>query len=313
MKDWFVKTSNTFTCSATLLILIFIILNLSSCTHDVTSRVSKHLKSPDLSNTYKTKPVNLVYNSKCKKIPSIKILNVDKNTDKYVFLEDGGASFYAYPKTMTESIVEYLKQALIKCNLDINDSSDKTIEVSFYEGTAFGSYSFLWWSWGAEIWIKISIPEINYTRIYKAEDWAGADHVFFPIAGVIHLAIWQFIEDPVFQDYARCRITDEQLDSLKLLTDSTKDISPNGAISVESGTYGGNCSAPRGNVTKHLADSCNNKKTCEYKITRSNLGDPYFMCHKQYVAEWRCGDNRTLHRAQVRPEAIDQKIILKCP
>ena len=38
------------------------------------------------------------------------------------------------------------------------------------------------------------------------------------------------------------------------------------AIRVVVGTYGGNCNAPHGNKTEHLAAACNGRADCTYKI-----------------------------------------------
>jgi hypothetical protein len=83
-------------------------------------------------------------------------------------------------------------------------------------------------------------------------------------------------------------------------------------IAVTSATYGGNCGAPRGNVTQHLAQACNGKSDCDYVIDWQVIGDPKRFCGKTYVAEWRCGDG-AVRSASVPPEAGYQKSIsLRC-
>jgi hypothetical protein len=79
-----------------------------------------------------------------------------------------------------------------------------------------------------------------------------------------------------------------------------------------SATYGGNCGAPRGNVTSHLAQACNGKRSCDYVIDWRIIGDPKRFCGKDYVAEWRCG-GAPVRSASVSPEAGYQKSIsLRC-
>jgi hypothetical protein len=83
-------------------------------------------------------------------------------------------------------------------------------------------------------------------------------------------------------------------------------------VVVTSATYGGNCGAPRGNVTPHLAGACNGKSGCDYVIDWQVIGDPKRFCSKDYVAEWRCGGG-SVRKASVSPEAGFQKSIsLRC-
>lgn len=83
-------------------------------------------------------------------------------------------------------------------------------------------------------------------------------------------------------------------------------------VVVTSATYGGNCGAPRGNVTQHLALACNGKSDCDYVIDWQIIGDPKRFCGKDYVAEWRCGGGPA-RSASVAPEAGYQKSVsLRC-
>ena len=75
------------------------------------------------------------------------------------------------------------------------------------------------------------------------------------------------------------------------------------SISVVSGTYGGNCKAPTGNKTSFLAQACNGKTACSYKVDVSAIGDPAVGCRKTYVAKWRCGNSAAIHTASAPAEA----------
>lgn len=48
------------------------------------------------------------------------------------------------------------------------------------------------------------------------------------------------------------------------------------------------------------------------KVDSDVIGDPYWGCGKNYVAEWRCGNEPKLYRTVVQPD-LNQKITLKCP
>jgi hypothetical protein len=87
-----------------------------------------------------------------------------------------------------------------------------------------------------------------------------------------------------------------------------------GQIRVIAATYGGNCGAPYGNVTPHLAESCDGKTACEYVIDFRALGDPAPGCAKDYYAEWQCGRDPERRTIGARHEAGGgTRILLRCP
>jgi hypothetical protein len=88
--------------------------------------------------------------------------------------------------------------------------------------------------------------------------------------------------------------------------------SHSGRINVVSGTYGGNCGAPHGNETVHIATQCNGQKQCNYRIDYKAIGDPAPGCGKNYIAQWRCGKG-PLQKSLVKPEAgLGSVITLSC-
>lgn len=85
-------------------------------------------------------------------------------------------------------------------------------------------------------------------------------------------------------------------------------------ITVVSATYGGNVGAPKGNVTAHLAATCNGKTTCDYMISAAVIGDPVPGKAKDYKAEWTCAGTTTVKTITVPPEAGFATVItLACP
>jgi hypothetical protein len=84
-------------------------------------------------------------------------------------------------------------------------------------------------------------------------------------------------------------------------------------IQVLAGTYGANCRAPHGNKTEHLAAACNGRTNCSYVIDYQVIGDPAVGCSKDYIAEWRCAGDPSVHSATASPEAGFRKgIELAC-
>ncbi|MBN3849323.1 hypothetical protein G3N58_21205 [Paraburkholderia sp. Ac-20342] len=81
-------------------------------------------------------------------------------------------------------------------------------------------------------------------------------------------------------------------------------------ITIISGTSGGNCGAPHGNVTQDIAQHCNGLHTCDYPL--STTAKPSGDCRGDYLAEWRCG-SQEFHNARL--DAIaggGDRLVLSC-
>ncbi|HEY7376297.1 MAG TPA: hypothetical protein VIF57_29310 [Polyangia bacterium] len=97
------------------------------------------------------------------------------------------------------------------------------------------------------------------------------------------------------------------------LTPPAQPSPPWRVIHILAGSYGQNCRAVHGNTTAQLAQNCEGQPSCAYRIDYTVIGDPAFGCAKDYVAEWRCGDDPTVLRAAAAPEAGFGSIIqLRC-
>jgi len=87
-----------------------------------------------------------------------------------------------------------------------------------------------------------------------------------------------------------------------------------GHIKVIAATYGKNCGVPYGNVTNHLAETCDGRATCEYFIDYRVIGDPAPGCAKDYFVEWECGGDPHRGVISIPPEAgVGTRIVLRCP
>jgi len=76
-----------------------------------------------------------------------------------------------------------------------------------------------------------------------------------------------------------------------------------GNIEILSGTYGGNCGAPKGNVTRHIASLCNGHNSCAYTVHHETIGDPAFGCEKTYTATYKCSGTGQVKTVFVNAEA----------
>jgi len=76
---------------------------------------------------------------------------------------------------------------------------------------------------------------------------------------------------------------------------NSNDADPNcvnwGTLIVDSATYGGNCSAPIGNVTTKVGNdlSCNWSRNCSIPISNTSFGDPSPGCAKSFDVAYKCG------------------------
>ncbi|HXF76243.1 MAG TPA: hypothetical protein VNN13_09150 [Methylomirabilota bacterium] len=83
-------------------------------------------------------------------------------------------------------------------------------------------------------------------------------------------------------------------------------------IRVVSATYGPNCNVRRGNVTARVADFCDDRAVCEYRIDVTALGDPAPGCAKEFYAEYRCGSFGGIRSELVPAEANGKILRLQC-
>jgi hypothetical protein len=83
-------------------------------------------------------------------------------------------------------------------------------------------------------------------------------------------------------------------------------------IRIISGSYGFNCGAKGGNATPDLANSCNGRANCQYKIDPNIIGDPTPGCAKTYVADYQCGTSGKYRRITVSPEAGGSTLNINC-
>lgn len=84
-------------------------------------------------------------------------------------------------------------------------------------------------------------------------------------------------------------------------------------IQVMQATYGKNCGAAVGNVTRHIASQCDGRATCSYVIDYQIIGDPVYGCAKNYLVDYRCSQGRSKSAAASPEAGYRKKIFLSCP
>jgi hypothetical protein len=84
------------------------------------------------------------------------------------------------------------------------------------------------------------------------------------------------------------------------------------AITIVSGTYGENCGAPRGNLTRDVARHCNGRSSCGYSMPELHESRMASACPREFLAEWHC-DNAEFHRAALSAGAKSgDTLVLSC-
>ena len=74
-------------------------------------------------------------------------------------------------------------------------------------------------------------------------------------------------------------------------------------LTIQSATYGGNCGAPGGNATSHIAAACNGRTSCDYTVDYQVLGDPAPGCAKTYRVVYTCAAGIPVKVATIDAEA----------
>jgi hypothetical protein len=182
--------------------LVSLILIFSSCAYHETKYVARDLDSSILYPMYNTKIIDLKIQSKCPSFPSVKLVNTETRNEDLIVADIGVHTHYIKPNVLTDNIISYMSDAYSKCQVKVDPSSKKIIEVSIDKAEMKPGNGFT--ANGAFIQIKINIPETEYTNIFSAEDWSPHD-VSTTMAYTIHVATLKMIEDPVIQSYILCK------------------------------------------------------------------------------------------------------------
>jgi hypothetical protein len=69
-----------------------------------------------------------------------------------------------------------------------------------------------------------------------------------------------------------------------------------------------------GNATTALTSGCENAKgTCVFTVDAAQIGDPANGCGKDFMANWRCGSDQSVHKFYLPAEASGKSVVLSCP
>ena len=179
--------------------LIAILIISSGCSFNINKNIDSKLKPNQLNSYLRTKKFNLAEGGLCSNITlSVCPVNNELRHDKYVVGWDGPFIHYLEPKEFIAKAVEYLKIKLVESNLKIDKNSEEKIFVSLEE-----AISDIIWATETTIKLKIELPKINYSRIYVGTE-EGTNQLD-ATSYALHLSIHEFLNDPVFQNYVKCK------------------------------------------------------------------------------------------------------------
>lgn len=175
---------------------------LIGCSMYATDDIASYLVPSDLYRRFSTKSVNLASKSQCSSHPSIKLVNAETRTVKYLVWDERATEISIIPKTLVRDIIAYLKDGFEKSNIKVDSSSSKTIYVFLDYARMLNRIGS--WAWGGVVRIKISIPELRRSKIYKGKGWTIGS-IYRGTAYAIHEIVTQIINDPDIQNYILCR------------------------------------------------------------------------------------------------------------
>lgn len=91
-----------------------------------------------------------------------------------------------------------------------------------------------------------------------------------------------------------------------------------GGLYVVSAYYGLNCRGTQyyrpemTDVTRYVQYSCQGQYDCAYRVDVRQLGDPAYLCRKDFQIQYQCPQDRYPRTAFVGPEADGQVAFLSC-
>jgi hypothetical protein len=172
---------------------------LSACAVNLNTYMPDSLTAEYLNNSFQTKPIDLAAAGQCPGTLALKVVNKETRKDRYMLYDDGLKKYYIIPDEFTQFIVKYMEEKLRESGLTVDDVGGKEIYVSIKEiQVQLVPFGGVW----ALTNLKITIPEINYTRTYSGREGSGLAQN--ALANAVHFPIQDFLKDPVVQKYVQC-------------------------------------------------------------------------------------------------------------
>ena len=184
-------------------VIIFLLYMLSACNSYWTKDIGETLHPSKLYHKFQLRIIDYSVVSKCTNPLTVKLVNMAtlRNPHHIGSRVSGIFRHYVNPKKMTQLLIDYLRHAFARCKVQASDTSNKVLQLSFIHLQLLGRYM---GANGAELTVRLKIPEIKYTKIYKRKDWT-ADWAYVAMAYTVHRVVFDIVNDPVIQKYIQCR------------------------------------------------------------------------------------------------------------
>ncbi len=170
---------------------------LSGCAHNISSRLPDVFETKYLNSQTNVMPVDLQSAGQCPGARTLFVVNKDSRTDIYTVYSVAGTSYTIVPTEYVSLVARYIEDKLRESNVPVDKGTGKEIDVWMEEVHADGA-----WSFGCNVKLKISIPEIGYTHVYSGYEGSGI--IMNAIGYATNLAIAEFLKDPVVEKYIQC-------------------------------------------------------------------------------------------------------------
>jgi hypothetical protein len=170
---------------------------LTGCARDITPLLPDVFKKEYLNYQTSVEPIDLQSAGQCPGARTLHVVNKDLRTEIYTVYSVGGTSYTIVPSEYTNLVVRYMEDKFRESKVPVDEKTGKEIYVWMEEVHADGG-----WTFGCNVKLKITIPEIGYTNVYSG--YEGGAIIMNAIGYATNLAIGEFIKDPVVAKYIQC-------------------------------------------------------------------------------------------------------------
>ncbi len=170
---------------------------LTSCAHNVTSKLPRVFEREYLNQQTSTQPIDLSSGGECPGTRTMNVVSKDTRTDPYE-VYSSSRSYTITPSEYTRLVARYMEEKLRESNVQVDEESGTEIHVWMEEVYASGA-----WTFGCDVRLKVTIPEIGYTRVYAGHE--GGAIIMNVVGYATNLAVVEFLKDPEVQKYIQCR------------------------------------------------------------------------------------------------------------
>ena len=170
---------------------------LTGCAYNITNRLPTVFETEYLNSKTSVKPIDLQSAGRCPGARTLHVVNKESRTDKYTVYSVAGTIYKIVPTEYVHLVAQYMENRLRESNVPVDKRTGNEIDVWMEEVHADGG-----WTFGCNVKLKISIPEIGYTNVYSGYEGSGV--IMNAIGYATNLAIAEFFKDPVVVKYIQC-------------------------------------------------------------------------------------------------------------